>query len=172
MRSEAGEALRPDATQAEEPVRWVSAGDARVFCAAEGKRLPTTWEWQLAAQGAGGTRAYPWGEVWDDGAVAPRVVGPAMGPPPRVGSYPSGAALESGALDLVGTIWQLSDSYCDTRTCRTVVRGGSTYAPRGSAWYFPAALRLNEQNTLLELSDSMDRSGGIGFRCVASVPEG
>lgn len=28
----------------------------------------------------------------------------------------------------------------------------------GSSWYFPAALRLDEQNTLLLLSASMDRS--------------
>jgi iron(II)-dependent oxidoreductase len=69
----------------------------------------------------------------------------------------------------VGVIWQMTDSFCDAHTCRTVLRGGCWYAPLGSAWYFPAALRLDEQNTLLELSDSMDRSGGIGFRCVADA---
>ena len=160
----------------EEPVRWVSSDDARAFCAAEGKRLPHTWEWQRAAQGAGGTRAYPWGDSWDDTAVPPRVRTSAMGSPPNVGTHPRGAAKEEeeedggGVQDCVATIWQMSDSYCDAHTCRIVLRGGSTYAPIGSAWYFPAALRLDEQNTLLQLSDSMDRSGGIGFRCAVDAP--
>ena len=31
------------------------------------------------------------------------------------------------------------------------------------------ALSVDEQNTWLELSESMDRSAGIGFRCVADI---
>ena len=38
--------------------------DAEAFCAAEGKRLPHSWEWQYAAQGLD-KRPYPWGETWD-----------------------------------------------------------------------------------------------------------
>ena len=42
---------RPVPGTEEQPVRWVSLDDARAFCAAEGKRLPHSWEWQLTAQG-------------------------------------------------------------------------------------------------------------------------
>jgi iron(II)-dependent oxidoreductase len=40
----------------------------------------------------------------------------------------------------------------------------------GSMWYFPQAYKLTQHNTLLMLSDSMDRNGGTGFRCVADHP--
>eukprot|EP00040_Diaphanoeca_grandis_P007705 m.41977 g.41977 ORF g.41977 m.41977 type:complete len:1120 (-) comp18968_c0_seq2:244-3603(-) len=149
----------------EQPVRWVSRTDAAAFCASEGKRLPTSVEWQLAAQSTD-LRSYPWGNTWDDSAVPPRVTGTTMHEPSDVGSHPTGAAA-SGVQDMVGVIWQWCDSYCDDHTCRSIVRGGNWYAPVGTAWYFPAALRLDEQNTMLELSDSMDRSAGIGFRCAA-----
>jgi len=250
--------LQPSAGTEEQPVRWVSRADAEAFCAAEGKRLPHSWEWQLAAQGYDG-RAYPWGGAFDAGALPPRNRNHTMGEPARVGTHPSGASA-SGIQDLVGVIWQMTDSFCDEHTCRTIVRGSgwcvcspcplpdpctttpaplllacsrppphtharhalllllhhhrrrrrrrchghcrplspavgggaggggrllvlvlavgsfasrgpTRYDPVGSSWYFPAALRLDEQNTLLELSPSMDRSGGIGFRCAATAED-
>ena len=42
----------------QQPVRWVSRTDAEAFCASEGKRLPSSWEWQLAAQGVT-NQSYP-----------------------------------------------------------------------------------------------------------------
>ena len=33
------------------PVTYVSYGEARDYCKFYSKRLPTTWEWQYAAQG-------------------------------------------------------------------------------------------------------------------------
>lgn len=48
-----------------------------------------------------------------------------MGEPSNVGVHTAGAALSSGVEDLVGTIWQWSDEFCDLHTCRGIVRGGS-----------------------------------------------
>ena len=163
-----GSAGSPPAGTGEQPVRWVSRQDAADFCGHEGKRLPTTMEWQLSGQD-GTDRAYPWGDTWVDGAVPPRVQTNNMGDPVAVGTHVTGGAKGTGVQDLVGVIWQMTDAYCDSHTCRTIVRGGEAYAPVGSAWYFPAALRLDEQNTLLQLSDGMDRSGGVGFRCAVTT---
>ena len=62
---------------------------------------------------------------------------------------------------------------------RAVLRGTPRWHPDGSHWYQPLPYGphepgqwetpgpLFEQNTMLLLADSMDRSGGVGFRCVA-----
>ena len=132
---------------AEQPVRWVSRADALAFCAAQGGRLPHSWEWQAAlqyvpSQNASDSRPYPWGESWKEGAVPARQTGtnmgessayilykdpccgflkripavhPAVNPlyytgePSVVGAHPAGASA-AGVQDLVGTIWQMSDS--------------------------------------------------------------
>ena len=50
-----------------QPVRWVSLGDARAFCAWRGASLPSEIQWAFAAQGPdvtrGATRTYP-GATW------------------------------------------------------------------------------------------------------------
>ena len=156
----------PNVSASEQPVRWVSREDAAAFCSFEGKRLPRPFELQRAAGGS--TRAYPWGDAWDEGAVPPRDTEGSMKPPPDVGTHPLGASPE-GVHDLAATIWHISDTFCDDHTCRTILTGGSTYHPTGSAWYFPQAYRNDEHNTLLQLAPALDRSAAVGFRCVAST---
>ena len=51
---------RPPEGFGRKPVVWVSRADASAYCAHQGKRLPSSWEWQWAAQGAG-LRRFPWG---------------------------------------------------------------------------------------------------------------
>jgi hypothetical protein len=46
------------------------------------------------------------------------------------------------------------------------LRGGSHYQPAGSQWYFPQAYLLSQHGKYLLMAPSMDRSAGIGFRCV------
>lgn len=147
-----------------QPVRWVSLRDARAYCHYYGKRLPRDYEWALAAMSYD-LHTYPWGEEWDPSLVPVASHGNDMGEPEDVGLHPGGAS-SFGVEDLVAHIWQWTDEFCDEHTCRGVVRGGNWYQPFGSIWYFPQAYKLTQHNTLLLLSESMDRSGGVGFRCV------
>lgn len=161
------------------PVRWVSRLDADAYCRYYGKRLPTSWEWQYAAQGTDGRR-YPWGNTWDPSLVA-RLSNEREDPPTEdVDAHP-GSASPFGVEDMVGHLYQWTDESCDEHTCRAILRGGSNYYPMGSPWYFPQPGcgrwcqeytprgDLGVHNTLLLHSDSMDRSASVGFRCVVDA---
>jgi len=146
------------------PVTWVSQEDARAYASWAGKRLPHEWEWQYAAQGTDG-RLYPWGNEWDDGAVPMPDKGRNMRGPDAADAHPKGAS-PFGVMDMVGNVWQWTEEFVDEHTRGGILRGGSYYQPQGSIWYFPQAYKLNEHGKLLLMSPSMDRSGGVGFRCV------
>ncbi len=146
------------------PVTWVSLEDARAYAAWAGKRLPHEWEWQYASQGTDG-RTYPWGNGWKAEAVPTPDKGRTMRGPDAVDAHPDGASL-FGVMDLVGNVWQWTEEFQDDHTRGGILRGGSYYQPQGSIWYFPQAYKLNEHGKLLMMAHSMDRSGGLGFRCV------
>lgn len=149
------------------PVTWVSLEDVRAYARWAGKRLPHEWEWQYAAQGTDG-RAYPWGNDPKSDPWPQADTGRTMLPPANVDAHPGGAS-PFGVLDLVGNVWQWTDEYSDDHTRAAVLRGGSHYRPRGSDWYFPQALRLDQHGKYLLMSPGKDRSGAIGFRCVADA---
>ena len=149
------------------PVTWISIEDARAYAAWAGKRLPHEWEWQYAAQGNDG-RLYPWGNDFDPSAVPilnreRRLLAPA-----DVDAHASGAS-PFGVLDLVGNVWQWTDEYVDEHTRAAVLRGGSSYRPQTSHWYFPQTHRLDQHGKLLLMAPCKDRSGCIGFRCVVDA---
>jgi formylglycine-generating enzyme required for sulfatase activity len=146
------------------PVTWVSQEDARAYASWAGKRLPHEWEWQYAAQGTD-RRIYPWGNEWDDGAVPQPDKSRTMRGPDAVDAHPKGAS-PFGVMDLVGNVWQWTEEFVDEHTRGGILRGGSYYQPQGTIWYFPQAYKLNEHGKLLLMSPGMDRSGGVGFRCV------
>ena len=146
------------------PATWVSVEDARAYAAWAGKRLPHEWEWQYAAQGTDG-RTYPWGNTWDVDKVPQPDKGRTMRGPDAVDAHPQGAS-PFGVMDLVGNVWQWTEEFQDEHTRGGILRGGSYYQPQGSIWYFPQAYKLNEHGKLLMMAPSMDRSGGLGFRCV------
>jgi gamma-glutamyl hercynylcysteine S-oxide synthase len=149
------------------PVTWVSLEDARAYAKWAGKRLPHEWEWQYAAQGTDG-RVYPWGDDWAADAVPAPDTGRDMAPASDVTSHPKGAS-SFRVMDMVGNIWQWTDEYVDEHTRAAILRGGSHYQPQGSRWYFPQAYKLSEHSKYLLMAPSMDRSGAVGFRCVADA---
>ena len=81
------------------------------------------------------------------GRIAPRPRRTARGvwrPPADVDAHPEGAS-PFGVMDLVGNVWQWTDEYLDEHTRSAILRGGSSYLPQGSKWYFPQAHR-NDQH--------------------------
>jgi gamma-glutamyl hercynylcysteine S-oxide synthase len=146
------------------PVTWVSLEDARAYAAWAGKRLPHEWEWQYAAQGNDG-RIYPWGNDWNANAVPVPDKSRHMRGPDAADSHPQGKS-PFGVMDLVGNVWQWTDEFTDDHTRAAIVRGGEYYQPQGSIWYFPVTYKLNQHGKLLLTAPSLDRSGGVGFRCV------
>ncbi len=146
------------------PVTWVSLDDARAYAAWAGKRLPHEWEWQYAAQGNDG-RTYPWGNDWQANAVPVPDKSRTMRGPDPVDAHPQGKS-PFGVMDVVGNVWQWTDEFTDDHTRSAVIRGGEYYQPQGSIWYFPDTYQLNLHGKLLLTAPGLDRSGGIGFRCV------
>jgi len=149
------------------PVTWVSIEDARAFAAWAGKRLPHEWEWQFAAQSTD-SRLYPWGNDWNPAALPAADHGHTMRPPADVDAFPQGAS-PFGILDLAGNGSQWTDEYRDPHTRAAIVRGGASYQPRGSIWYFPQTYRLDEHQKYLLMAPGRDRAGTIGFRCVVDA---
>lgn len=146
---------------ADHPVVWVSLADARAYASWTGKRLPTDAEWQLAGQGTDG-RPWPWGEAFEPARC--NVHGPGTTP---VDAFPAGRSI-FGVEDLVGNVWELTDSEGFDgahRSCH--LRGGSYYNVRHfSHWFGPSGpLELYHHRKLLLLSPGFDRYATIGFRC-------
>jgi len=148
------------------PVTYVSMAEAQAYCSWKGARLPHSWEWQYAAQGSD-SRLYPWGDEKDQTRF-PEQHSDFLGPEP-VTAHPSGDS-PFGVSDLVGNVWQVTDSFFDAHNRYVIVRGGSNYKPSGSSWYFADGLELNKHNKYFLFDDTYERAGTLGFRCVVDAP--
>jgi iron(II)-dependent oxidoreductase len=149
---------------ARKPVTWVSLEDARAYAAWAGKRLPHEWEWQYAAQGTDG-RTYPWGAKPDPEAIPASTSGHDLPPPSDVDAHPKGAS-PFGVMDLMNNVWQWTDEYKDEHTRAAILRGGCSYRPATSFWYFPRNTSLHQHAKYLLMCPGEDRAGTVGFRCV------
>jgi formylglycine-generating enzyme required for sulfatase activity len=158
---------KPQEGWGNKPVTWISLDDARAYAQWAGKRLPHEWEWQYAAQGSDG-RLFPWGNDWDLDMVPEQNGGRNLLPPSDVDAHLE-AASPFGVMDLVGNVWQWTDEFSDEHTRAAALRGGSSYLPRNSHWYFPQAYRLDQHGKYLLMAPCKDRSGMLGFRCVVDA---
>merc|ERR1711865_861392 len=147
---------------------YVSMDEARAYCDWKGARLPTSWEWQYAAQGTD-SRVYPWGDEKDQSRYPEEDHSTIYrGPEPVTAHSPAGDS-PFGVSDLVGNVWQYTSEFQDEHTRYVITRGGSNYYPQGSFWYFPQAKELNSHNKYFLFSESYERAGTIGFRCVVDA---
>ncbi|MFT3768183.1 MAG: SUMF1/EgtB/PvdO family nonheme iron enzyme [Minicystis sp.] len=176
----------PDA--ADHPINCIDWHQAKAYCAAQDKRLPTEAEWELAARGKE-ARTYPWGQAPPSGerlnacgAECSRMLterrekvgkgpwpamygdddsAPATAP---VGRRPAGAT-PAGVLDLAGNVWEWTESpYCpygkdDCGDSRRVLRGGGWDTTESQD--VRAARRYPSAPTA--------RGRSIGFRCAKTL---
>lgn len=157
--------LTMPASVADLPISGVSRDDAEEFCAWVAKtsgltvRLPTRAEWQSAAHGGDSRRAFPWGEVFDNGFVVG--VWAAEGRK-REQAEPSGSVSADlgpfGHLDLAGNLREwIAD--------RTPTHGAEVV---GGAW---AADRPDEfRTTAVSSAQPFFTNATIGFRILVELP--
>jgi len=146
------------------PVVYLSIEDMKAYAAWAGKRLPTESEWQLAAQGTD-KRLWPWGNEFHGTNC-----NNAFGRPTPVDAFSKGQSA-SGAMDMVGNVWQMTnDMYFNGTNYFAVIRGGSYYNPDSSWWYIKGGPQsLDKTQIMLLVSPGYDRSSTVGFRCVRDV---
>lgn len=147
------------------PVVYIDLDDARAYAKWAGKRLPTEYEWQYAAQGINGYK-YPWGNDWRDGFAN---VGRTATTSP-VTTFPKGRS-SFGCYDMCGNTWEWTESErTDARTRFCIIRGGSFYKAEGSHWYADGGPQPSNFAAKFLLSwPALDRCATIGFRCVVDV---
>lgn len=159
---------------ADHPAICVNWWSAYAFAAFEGKRLPTSLEWEAAARGTDG-RLFPWGDTSDSGLVncADSWVGRpvvtyqawyrdfAGGAVRRAGATPVGDRPGNrspfGVLDMVGNCWEwTSTSLGDPG--EAVICGGSYDNPM-------RAVQASSKGVYRKRGGS----NAVGFRCVRDI---
>ncbi len=157
------------------PADTVNWYDALAFChwlstrLSIEARLPTEFEWQLAASGGDSARTYPWGPDWDPQTEPWRAntVESALGSSTAVGLYPLGAS-PAGVLDMAGTLseWCLNafedpedTGFSGSAHGRRVLRGGSLDLDQG----FARSANRSGGYPIIRISD-------VGFRVLCSSP--
>ncbi len=178
-----------------QPIAGISWFDARTFCTAHGKRLPTEAEWEKAARGTDG-RMFPWG---DEPATCARAVymnelgrscgikqksktHADVGRPDPVASRPADPI---GTYDLAGNSWEwVNDWFSPSwKACGAACEGMNPQGPcggkdvcpghtervvRGGSWYWPA----DEMATWFRrphLPANTPVFHHFGFRCARSL---
>ncbi|MFA6435493.1 MAG: SUMF1/EgtB/PvdO family nonheme iron enzyme [Elusimicrobiales bacterium] len=148
------------------PIVGVTAKDARAYCAAKNKRLPTEAEWEAAARGGtdsifsfgddpAATAEYAWYEA--DSGGEPHLAGR---------KKPNGA----GIYDMHGNVWEWTADLYDKEYYRESPRlnpagpvSGSDNVIRGGSWAFDAD-SLRSANR----AGSDKSNDDIGLRCAVS----
>jgi formylglycine-generating enzyme required for sulfatase activity len=147
------------------PAENLSWYDAVAFCrwfsALSGVqvRLPTDWEWQLAASGPGDGLRYSWGERWEDGNANTLESG--LGRSVAVGLYPHSATAK-GVNDLHGNIWEWCLNSLTDMTVEGIDYGWEgARVVRGGSWL---VMRSFARSNFRGWDDPELRYPALGFR--------
>lgn len=120
-------------------------------------RLPTEWEWQLAATGGRDEYVYPWGETWNPNNAFVSDTGLSSGM--AVGLYPLNTS-PTGVMDMCGGVWE----WClNTFAKMSPVRleGNATRAFRGGSFTYDSE---SAKSTFRFHADPLSRRYDLGFR--------
>ncbi|CAO5161697.1 AAA+ ATPase domain-containing protein [Frankia sp. AiPs1] len=164
-----------DPQYADHPVVCVSWWSAYAFARFEGKRLPTSIEWEAAARGTDG-RLFPWGdeldlaavncadawsghplvtyEVWKQEIDSGRLRDCA---PTSVTDHPANVS-PFGVRGMAGNVWEWTSSVFD-QLGSAVICGGSYDNPYRAVQVSSKALYVRRGS-----------SNAVGFRCVREMP--
>ena len=152
---------------ARKPVVMVSWMDAEAYARWAGKRLPTEFEWEVAAAGISG-KTWPWGNLWASGEANTRERG--RDDSAEVGSHPFDMS-EFGIFDMAGNVSEWTQNWYQPYPGNKrkekeygeqfkVLRGGSSKTSRDFA---RSQFRARLPNSF--------RSLDLGFRCALSASE-
>jgi len=150
-------------TDADDYMRWLNEKMGTKY------RLPTEAEWEYAARGEDG-RIFPWGNTFDPWRCN-TVESVKKGTTP-VGSYSPGGDSIYGVADMVGNVWEWTQSLFmpypyRPNSNREEIKPGGRYVVRGGAWYYSRKLaRCAVREGVLP--DHLSPS--IGFRLARSLP--
>ncbi len=185
-----------DFDRPKQPINGVSWFDAKAYCEAQGKRLPTEAEWEKAARGTDG-RLYPWGDeeatcelAIIKGKTEGRGCGlekkgkkPDTGRPWEIGSRPPN---QYGLYDMSGNSFEwVHDWYTRSYAeCGAACEGVNPRGPcdgadecpgykhktvRGGSWYWPA----KNATTIFRRAHVPNNQPfhHFGFRCAADLEQ-
>ncbi len=131
-------------TEDEAPVTCVDYFQAEAFCAWQGKRLPSMWEWAWAARGRDEGRKFPWGDQLPDCSLAILRApddGCGRGGQWPVGSRPNGVSRD-GIHDLIGNVDEWTTTrFNDAENGRLAVGGSAGRKPLPDMDYAFAVVR-------------------------------
>jgi len=140
-----------DRLQTHHPMTNISWQQARGYCLAQGKRLPTEQEWEKAARGTDG-RVYPWGNTYE---LVVLNAANRFNETTAVGQFKEGRS-PYGLYDMAGNASEWTES---GNNGAKVFRGGSWGSP-------PQDVRTASKNTLAPAQ----RVADLGFRCAKDGP--
>jgi len=146
------------------PVVLLKVDGAKAYAEWAGKRLPTEYEWEIAARG-GSERLYPWGNEPPDDTRANYNF--RIGHTTPVGSYPRGRTPE-GLYDMAGNVDEMIDALWAEYPWGKQISGNDIVCPvaRGGAWTAPwFKLKTTHRDTV----KSHFMAPMVGFRCAKNA---